>query len=156
MQPVSVPALPKGYNLRRVGKEDFQDKNLFKTLSILTTVGDIPEPKFHALIEYWNDRKEIYNPMVITNAENVIIATGMLFVEHKLIHGGGKVGHIEDISVNPSEQGKKLGLIMIRNLIQIAQTEGCYKVILDCDEKNVRFYEKCGMKIEGVEMGYRF
>ena len=30
-----------------------------------------------------------------------------------------------------------------------------YKIILDCDEKNVKFYEKCGFNNAGVEMQIR-
>lgn len=66
----------------------------------------------------------------------------------------GAVGHIEDITVQSSEQGKKLGLRIIQTLDHIAQQVGCYKCILDCSEKNQPFYEKCGYKLAGVQMVY--
>lgn len=64
------------------------------------------------------------------------------------------VGHIEDIAVSADQQGKKLGLRIIETLKAIGQQVGCYKVILDCSEKNVPFYEKCGFERKGVEMGW--
>jgi GNAT superfamily N-acetyltransferase len=44
------------------------------------------------------------------------------------IHNLGLVGHIEDIAVLPSQQGKKLGLRIIQALDGIAERVGCYKV----------------------------
>ena len=32
------------------------------------------------------------------------------------------------------------------------QEAGCYKVILDCSEENVPFYEKCGLTKKEVQM----
>lgn len=32
------------------------------------------------------------------------------------------------------------------------QEAGCYKVILDCSEDNVPFYEKCGLTRKEVQM----
>ena len=45
---------------------------------------------------------------------------------------------------------------MIEKVVQIAKKEGCYKVILDCDTKNVGFYQKCGFKNKGIEMALYF
>jgi len=41
---------------------------------------------------------------------------------------------------------------IVDELVRRAEQEGCYKVILDCDESNVAFYAKCGLKIKGVQM----
>ena len=37
-----------------------------------------------------------------------------------------------------------IGKAMVNQCIKYAQAEGCYKVILDCNEKNIPFYVKCG------------
>jgi glucosamine-phosphate N-acetyltransferase len=34
----------------------------------------------------------------------------------------------------------------------VGKTVGCYKVILDCSEKNVPFYEKCGFTVKEKQM----
>lgn len=148
-------SLPEGYTFRKVEQSDFSN-NYVQVLKVLTTVGDIIESGFQDLVQHWQSLPEIYYPRVITNESGTIVATGMLFVERKLIHSFGKVGHIEDIAVASSEQGKKLGLAIITRLSQMAQEAGCYKVILDCSTDNVGFYEKCGYKDAGIEMAKRF
>ena len=34
----------------------------------------------------------------------------------------------------------------------VSQSQGCYKVILDCAEHNVDFYGKCGLSKKEVQM----
>lgn len=41
---------------------------------------------------------------------------------------------------------------LIEALIDVAQQQGCYKVILDCSEANQPFYEKCGLIRKEVQM----
>jgi glucosamine-phosphate N-acetyltransferase len=67
-------------------------------------------------------------------------------VEHKFIRGGRKVAHIEDVSVLKSEQGKGVGKQLIEHCVDVAKRYQCYKIILDCSNDNVPFYEKCGFK----------
>lgn len=96
-------------------------------------------------------------------------------IEHKFVHKNGLVGHIEDIAVDSSHQGKKLGLRVIEALKYIGQMTGCYKgkndtiipskhqksnlpclllVILDCAVKNIPFYEKCGFVPKESQMAW--
>lgn len=73
-----------------------------------------------------------------------IVASGTVFIERKFIHRGSFVGHIEDIVIKKEVRGKELGKELISHLVHIAESRGCYKVILDCNDSNVCFYEKCG------------
>ncbi|KAH3660847.1 uncharacterized protein OGAPODRAFT_91830 [Ogataea polymorpha] len=147
--------LPQGYNLRPLEKEDF-DRGYLQTLETLTSVGDVDQEHFNDIVDYWKSQPKTYKNLVITDYESQVVAVGSLIVETKLIHSCAKVGHIEDIAVRPDQQGKKLGLYLIRQLIELAKEEGCYKAILDCDPKNEGFYVKCGMSRAGLEMEYRF
>lgn len=81
---------------------------------------------------------------VIRDQTQNVIATGSLFIEWKVT--GKKAAHIEDVVVHKNHRGFGLGGIMLENLIEIAKHEGCYKIILNCDEKNMGFYEKYGFK----------
>lgn len=147
--------LPEGYQFRKLEVSDY-NKNYLETLKALTTVGDISEEAFGGIYEEWAKYPGLYQPHVIVNEKGVVVATGMLLVEKKAIHEGGKVGHIEDIAVAESEQGKKLGLTMITSLSSIGEKLGCYKIILDCSPHNIGFYEKCGFTHSGAEMVKRF
>jgi glucosamine-phosphate N-acetyltransferase len=102
-----------------------------------------------------NNGSLMYNPVVVLNDTEEVVATGMILLEEKLIHECGIVGHIEDIAVRHDQQGKQLGKILIQHLTEIGEKGGCYKVILDCDVKNKGFYEKCGYKEAGLEMQVR-
>ncbi|QEU60636.1 Gna1 [Kluyveromyces lactis] len=151
-------SLPEGYTIRRTTKDDFA--GVTSVLKVLTTVGDVSQDQFHSLIDHWDSVKirdiPMYNSTVIVDTNGEVVATGNVLVEKKVIHECGLVGHIEDIAVRKDQQGKKLGLILIQYLYKLANEYGCYKVILDCDESNVGFYEKCGLKKAGVEMQIRF
>lgn len=153
--------LPEGYIIRRIEEADYE-RGVLDTLAVLTTVGAVPKIQFEQILAKWDSLEvfngsKIYNPLVIvdTNSDRVV-ATGMIFIEEKIIHQGGLVGHIEDISVARDQQGKHLGKFLITELIELGKKAGCYKTILDCDPKNVGFYEKCGLKKEGCEMEIRY
>lgn len=58
-------------------------------------------------------------------------------MERKFIRSAGVAGHIEDIAVSKTMQGRKLGIQLIKSLEEIARSQGCYKVILDCNQPNI-------------------
>ena len=45
---------------------------------------------------------------------------------------------------------------IIDQLKHLAKRSGCYKVILDCAEKNVGFYEKLGFVKKEIQMALYF
>ena len=92
----------------------------------------------------------LYYIVVIESiTEGRIVAAGTLVLEFKFIHENGLVGHIEDIVVESKQRGNQLGRRIIEQLKGIGMSLGCYKVILDCAEKNVGFYEKTGFSVKG-------
>lgn len=147
-------SLPTGYLIRPIKLSDYQ--RYIDVLSVLTTVGNVSQSQFQELLGHWAAHPLIYFPRVIVDGEDNVVATGMILIEQKLIHGCGKVGHIEDIAVDKSQQGKNLGFMLINHLSSIGKEEGCYKIILDCSQKNTGFYEKCGYKNAGVQMSIRY
>jgi glucosamine-phosphate N-acetyltransferase len=150
-----VKALPAGYSIRPIQNGDYE-RGVLDVLRVLTTVGNISADEFRAQFDYWLRRNDTYFVVVITNEVGKVVAVGSVVVERKLIHECGLVGHIEDIAVARSEQGKKLGLRLIHALTEIGRVHGAYKIILDCSEHNVPFYEKCGYVRAGVEMSLKF
>lgn len=83
-----------------------------------------------------------------------MIGCGSLILEKKFIRSLGVAGHIEDIVVQEGYRGKNLGLRLIEVLKLLASDSKCYKVILDCSDKNVAFYSKCGFEKKGVQMAF--
>ena len=89
-------------------------------------------------------------------SKSKIIAAATLIVELKFVHDCGKVGHIEDVVVNSDYRAKNLGKRIIDHLKSIGAQQQCYKIILDCAEKNVAFYEKCGFVKKEFQMRHDF
>ena len=110
---------------------------------------------------------DIYKIIVIHDLKlNKVIGCGSLICEKKFIRSLGTAAHIEDIVVREEYRGKNLGLRLIELLKKLAVVNGCYKTILDCEEKNIKFYEKvssfklfdfclqCEHKVKGVQMAW--
>ncbi|KAG0229355.1 Glucosamine-phosphate N-acetyltransferase-like protein [Actinomortierella wolfii] len=173
--------LPAGHVIRPLSKTDWivrDNTSFLSTLEVLTTVGKISYEKFQERFDYLKQHNDHYYTIVIEDrrkdatqtagspgtvptaadlvplGQGKIVAAGTVVIERKFIHELGLVGHIEDIAVRADQQGKKLGQRIIETLMSIGASVGCYKVILDCSEKNVPFYEKCGFERKGCEMGW--
>jgi glucosamine-phosphate N-acetyltransferase len=138
--------------IRKLGKQDF-NKNFIPLLEQLSTVGSVTEQFFH---DHLTNVYEHESSQIMLVAEDVslnrICATGSLVIEPKFIHSAGYAGHLEDLVVDSGLRGKGVGKKIVEQLKHFAKTHGCYKVILDCSEANVPFYEKCGFKRKECSM----
>ncbi|CAO3691771.1 hypothetical protein G6F56_006754 [Rhizopus delemar] len=144
--------LHEGYRLHPLRSNDYY-RGYLQVLSVLTEVGHHTPDSWKTQFEYMKKHNDTYYVVTIEN-QGRIAATGTILIEHKFVHKNGIVGHIEDIAVDSSHQGKKLGIRIIEALKYIAQQTGCYKVILDCSTKNIPFYEKCGFLPKENQMAW--
>jgi len=135
--------LPPGYTLRPLQSGDY-NRGVLEVLTVLTTVGSISESQYLDRFEWLRRRNDSYFTVVIENDANRIVAIGSLLIEAKFIHSCALAGHIEDIAVAKSEQGKKFGIKIINALTEISEKVGCYKTTLVCADHNIKFYERCG------------
>ena len=80
-----------------------------------------------------------------------------LFMEQKIIHRGGKVGHIEDVVVDKEHRGKGYSKLLIDHAISIANHYQCYKCILNCTDQVKPIYEKHGFthKTNGMSVYFK-
>jgi glucosamine-phosphate N-acetyltransferase len=74
----------------------------------------------------------------------VVVGTTTLLVEPKFIFNGGRVGHIEDVSIRRGYENMGLGRRLVLHATQVATQMGCVKIVLDCSEETMPFYEKLG------------
>ncbi|CAI2175611.1 14581_t:CDS:2 [Funneliformis geosporum] len=143
--------LPSNLKLRPLAKDDF-NKGIFSCLEQLSIIGDVSQQKF---VERFEELKNAYGYYIIVIEEKdqeKIVGLGTLFVEMKFLRNFGKAGHIEDIVVHISQRKMNLGRRIIEQLIHLGKELGCYKIILNCNEKNIPFYEKCGLALKDVQM----
>tara|TARA_X000000368_G_scaffold378209_1_gene332431 strand:+ start:3244 stop:3696 length:453 start_codon:yes stop_codon:yes gene_type:complete len=82
--------------------------------------------------------------------EDKIVAYGSIVIENKV--RGDIAGHIEDIVVDTNVRGKMAGVKLVKELVDIGKTKGCYRITLFCDEKLIKFYERNGFKVNNVMM----
>lgn len=136
-------------NIRKLELGDF-NKGYIELLEILTQVGEgdyISRYKEFKLLEPY------IQVWVLEDIEmKRLLGTATILIEPKIIHGCSKVGHIEDVVIHRDYQGKGLGKLLIEKLKEICLNEKCYKIILDCSEKNRVFYERCGFENKNIQM----
>ena len=128
--------------------KEYHYDSIFNLLSNLTECPYIDKNSFLTIINNLNDKHMIF----IYEIDNNAIGTITLLIEQKLIHGGKCVGHIEDLVVNSTYKGRNIGKNLIEHCINIAQNNDCYKIILDCKEDLIPFYNKNNFKQQGVCM----
>ena len=135
--------------IRNLQSDDY-NKNYLDLLNQLSLLNkhNIPYNDFNLFIEEL-DKNHIIK---VIELNNKIVASGTLYIENKIIHNLGKVGHIEDIIVDINIRGKSLGKQIVKHLIHLSENNGCYKTILNCNENNINFYEKCGLIKKEYEM----
>jgi len=140
------------YTAREIQVDDYE-RGYLSLLSQLTTVGNISRREFKEQLDRMP--KDTYRIVVIEHPiTHKIVAAATVFVEKKFVHQCGSVGHIEDVVVDENIRGKYLGIKVIEACKQFAEQQGCYKTILDCSEKNVPFYERCGFKKKELQMRF--
>ena len=138
--------------IREIKEEDLSN-GFIETLSNLSEVGNLANDTIRKR-EILSEIKDKNYRIVIAedNQNHQIIGSATLLIEQKFIHNGGKAGHIEDVVTRKGYEGKGIGREILKELIKIAKDNECYKIILDCDEKLVKFYEKLGFKKHSIMM----
>jgi len=138
-------------HMRPLAKTDHSRGHL-SVLSVLTSAPEVSETQYTQAFDTMKLFKTYFTLVIVSRATDKIVGAGTVFIEQKFIRNLGKVGHIEDIVVDKSMQGRKLGLRIINALTEISEATGCYKTILNCNEDNAAFYQKCGYEKKEIEM----
>ncbi len=82
----------------------------------------------------------------VAEQDGTIVGTASVFIEQKFLHSGGLVGHIEDVAVDPQRHGQGIGRELVQYLIQHCRNLGCYKILLQCTQELMPFYEREGFR----------
>ena len=137
--------------IRELRKEDIWN-GFLTTLDSLRQASNIDKKKAIEIFEIINRNPE--HIIVIAEVEDRIVGAATLLMESKFIHNGGLVGHIEDVAVDKDFQAKRIGEKIIKYLLRVAESKGCYKTILDCTTDVKPFYEKLGFKHAAEELRF--
>ena len=129
------------YVLENIEKLSEIKRQYLLLLGELTTVSEITNEQFFNNIQKINTIGQI---IIGIEETNIIICSGTIIIEPKIIHNTRPAGHIEDIVVLEKWRNKGIAKALLDHLKEIAINHNCYKIIFDCNDKMVSFYEKNG------------
>jgi len=144
----------KNLIIREIEYNDYKNGYLELMFEFTNYNHEIDEKQFKNYLD--NTKLNNINKILIiySNNEKKIIGAGTIFKLNKLHNN--PIGQIEDVIISENYRGKGLGKLIIENLIKIGIEEfKCYKIILNCLDKNIDFYKKNGFEVAGVEMKYK-
>jgi glucosamine-phosphate N-acetyltransferase len=136
----------RGIEIRELRRDDFE-RGFLDTLTVLTSV----ELSADRARELFDNKPPNQFTFVAAHGDHVI-GTTSLMIDQKYIHTGGRVGHIEDVSVSKDFQGRGIGTELIRYAVNFARDTGCYKVILHCFAELSPFYQRMGFRDFNIGM----
>ncbi len=137
------------YEIREIKEEDIDNGGLLEVYRENFPLGDLRKAAAKAILK---EIKTIplHKVFVAVIQEStsphhgLVIGTTTLLVEPKFIFGGGRVGHIEDVSVKVEYQRRGIGFRLGNHATNQAAIMGCVKTVLDFSDENVPFYQKIG------------
>ena len=140
------------YNIQLIEnfKNRDREKDIINLLSQLSLTGEFNNYELNNFLLNKPCNHNIYLCIDIENDKVVGIIT--VFIEKKIIHNFGKVAHIEDLVVDKDERSKGIAHKLIDTCIEYAKSENCYKIILNCKENFIKFYEKNKFYNAGYQM----
>jgi len=135
-------------------EKDYLIDSFFDTLSNLTEIGkDVYNKEFsQKILEKIKNAGNIRIFVAIKDSN--IVGSITAIIEQKFIHNGGKICHIEDVVTRKGFEKLGIGSQLVEKVLELAKNEKCYKVILNCSEYNLKFYENLGFYKHDIGMRY--
>jgi len=103
-------------------------------------------------VELMQEEKESFNCLVV-ESDNKIIAFATFFPCY--YSWSGKSMYIDDLYVQESHRGQKIGAQLLNQIIDLAKAENCKKVrwqVSNWNTKAIDFYKSFGAEIGDVEI----
>lgn len=132
--------------LKKLQKKDF--KIYYNLISQLSNIEFFSIQKFNDYIDSLNNNHHIY----LLYVDNCIFGCGSIVFEQKITYNFKYVAHIEDIVIDSKYRGLGYGNTLLDLLIDKCKDKDCYKIILNCKEELIEFYQKCGFNFDSYCM----
>lgn len=137
--------------IRELEEKDL-DNGFLESMDSLKLASNLDRDNAKKIFEKIDSNSNHYVYVAILDGR--IVGSTTMIIEPKFIHDGGNVAHIEDVVVSKEYQGKGIGELLMRSLLDLAKDSNCYKIILDCSDEIKPFYEKIGFKKTSNGMRY--
>ena len=129
------------FSIRELKQEDLHN-GFLKSLEELRPTSGLNSEEVLKIFKHLDSNPDYI--IAVAQQDGQVVGAATLLIEHKFINNGGKVGHIEDVSVMAKYQGQGIGRSLMNYIINRADVMGCYKCILTCSNQKKSFYEKLG------------
>lgn len=138
------------YHIRELEREDYKN-GFIECLKELSIVGDVTEEMF---LKRFQERKNqsVFTVVAVEASNNRVLGTASIFYEPKYIRECATKAYIEDVCVAPYAQKRGIGKKLVTFLEEKALDDGCYKIILTCNEQKEQFYQKMNFKKTEIAM----
>ncbi|KAM0681590.1 Glucosamine-phosphate N-acetyltransferase-like protein [Glugoides intestinalis] len=138
------------YHIRELEIEDYKN-GFLECLKELTIVGDITQEMF---LNRFQERKNhgVFTVVAVEECTNRVLGTASIFYEPKYIRECATKAYIEDVCVASYAQKRGIGKKLVVFLEEKAINDGCYKIILTCNEQKEYFYQKMNFKKTEIAM----
>ena len=104
--------------IRKLQKKDLFN-GFLQSLDSLRKASDLNPKKAESI---FNKISKNPNQIIYVAVKDFkVIGATTVIIEQKFIHGGGKVGHIEDVVVAKEFQGSGIGRKIVKSLLEYAQ-----------------------------------
>ena len=127
-------------------------KLIFDILNQLAVTPVLSQEAYLKIINNLTDSHKIFVCNKNDNKISIPIGIITLLIEQKLIHGGLKIAHIEDLVVEKNFRRLNIGKKLLEHCIDYARVRRCYKVILDCSESLENYYRFNHFHKSGIQM----
>lgn len=134
---------------RELRRDDYQ-KGIMELYNQLTKAGNVTKEMFEKTFD--SRQKFGSYRTIVGEIDGEIACAATLLLERKYFDGCKNLGHIEDVVVDSKYRNLGLGRKVLEQLKIEASKSDCYKMVLDCQMKNVGFYKNCGFILGGNEM----
>ena len=139
--------------IRLLKDTDYND--YIELLHQLTTVGEVTQHNFEMMVLLQHLYPQMHRTFIY-EIDGKAVGCITCLIEQKLAHSYKKVMHIEDVITHENYRGRNIATDLLNYTKEIAINNNCYKIILDCNENNVAFYNKVGFTETGVQMSIKF
>ena len=129
--------------IRTVEVDDLK-KGFFGVLSQLTSAETPEESAFKERVKEISQDPNHIVYVVEHIPSQKIIGTITIILEKKFIHNLSQICHVEDFVIDKNYRKFGIGKKLMEMAINFAKEKKCYKIILDCSDELISYYERFG------------
>lgn len=136
--------------IRLLQKKDYKKYikiiNDFREFSF--DINTITQSKFDKIYDTIFKNSKIF----VALYENNLVGTITCLIEQKFIRDFSIYVHIEDFFILEDFRNKKIGKLLLQNAINYSKKIKAYKIILNCSESLINYYNKYGFITNELQM----